>query len=161
MDFVDIHAHILHGLDDGARSLEESCAMLAMAAAGGTTDIVATPHANSRYPWDPARVDARLAELDERSPLRVHRGCDFRLQPDTIEDALAHPAKYTINGRSYLLVEFPELSLFSHTEHVLERLIDVGLAPVITHPERHRSLPGRHADLAHWMGRVVAVDRRA
>jgi protein-tyrosine phosphatase len=151
VSFVDIHSHVLHGLDDGAKSLDESLAMLAMAAADGVTDIVATPHANSRYPFDPALIDERLKELDGRSPIRVHRGCDFRLQPDTIEDALAHPEKYAINGRTYLLVEFPELSVFSHTEHVLQRLLDVGLAPVITHPERHRTLPGRHADLARWI----------
>lgn len=151
VEFIDIHSHVLHGLDDGARDFDDTCAMLQMAAAGGTTDIVATPHANSRYPFDPAAISARLNELQGRSPLRVHRGCDFRLQSDTIDDALTHPTKYTINQKCYLLAEFPEHTVFSHTENVLARLLDVGIVPIITHPERHRELPTRFDDLARWI----------
>lgn len=151
MGFVDIHSHILYGLDDGAKTLDDSVEMLRIAAAGGTTDIVATPHANRQYQFDPPTVEARLREMEGRSTVRVHRGCDFRLQSDTIEDALAHPTKYTINQKCYLLVEFPEMSVFSHTENVLLRLIDVGIVPIITHPERHRELPKRLADLARWI----------
>ena len=152
VDFVDIHSHVLHGLDDGARTFDESLAMLRLAAADSITDIVATPHANSRYEFDPTVIDARLAELDGRSPLRVHRGCDFRLQSDTIDDALTQPTKYTINQKSYLLVEFPEHSVFSHTDNVMMRLMDVGVVPIITHPERHRELPTRFDDLERWLG---------
>ncbi len=151
MGFVDIHSHILHGLDDGAKTLDESVEMLRIAADAGTTDIVATPHANSRYQFDPALIDARIAELEGRSALRIHRGCDFRLQSNTIDDALAHPTKYTINHKNYLLVEFPEQSVFSHTDNVLTGLLDVGIVPIITHPERHRELPRRLGDLARWI----------
>lgn len=126
--------------------------MLALAAEDGITDIVATPHANSRYPFDPVLIDARLAELGAATPVRVHRGCDFRLQPDTIEDALAHPQKYTVNGGGYLLVEFPDLAVFAHADRVLQRLLDAGLTPVITHPERHGTLSKRPEDLARWIG---------
>ena len=53
---VDIHAHILPAIDDGARTMEESLEMLHIAARAGTTDIVATPHANSEFPYDTARI---------------------------------------------------------------------------------------------------------
>jgi protein-tyrosine phosphatase len=53
---VDIHFHILSGLDDGAQSIEESLEMPAMAAASGTTDILATPHANGHFRFDPELV---------------------------------------------------------------------------------------------------------
>ena len=55
---VDIHSHILWGLDDGAKTLEESVAMLQLAAESGTTDIVATPHANYRYTFQPEVIPA-------------------------------------------------------------------------------------------------------
>jgi tyrosine-protein phosphatase YwqE len=64
---IDIHSHILPGLDDGADCLEESLAMLRMAAEAGTTDIVASPHANDRYPYDPETVRSKIAEVQEAS----------------------------------------------------------------------------------------------
>lgn len=58
--FIDIHSHIAYGLDDGSPSLEVSVAMLNMAAESGTADIVATPHANSEFEYDPALVAGRV-----------------------------------------------------------------------------------------------------
>jgi protein-tyrosine phosphatase len=148
---VDIHTHVLYGLDDGAKDASESRAMLELAARYGTTDLVATPHANSKYPFDPELIDARIAELGAASTVRLHRGCDFRLQSDTIDDALRHPRKYAINHLNYLLVEFPDVWLFAHTDEVLLQLLGVGLTPIITHPERHVQLRKRAADLARWI----------
>src|SRR5262252_1634898 len=56
---IDIHSHILHGLDDGSKSLEESLEMLRVASAAGTTDIVATPHADLQYCFKPELVAPR------------------------------------------------------------------------------------------------------
>ena len=60
---VDIHSHVLYGVDDGARTLEDSVAMVRMAAEAGTTDLVATPHANLSYAFEPERIRERLAEI--------------------------------------------------------------------------------------------------
>jgi len=150
--FTDIHSHILYGLDDGAETREESVAMLQMAAANGTTAIVATPHANARYRFRPDVIEAQVAELGALVPeIAIHRGCDFHLQVSNIEDAIAHPAKYTINHQSYLMVEFPEMSVFADPEGVLLRLLDVGLIPIITHPERNAVMQRRLDDLARWV----------
>lgn len=150
--FVDIHSHVLYGLDDGARTVEESVAMLQMAIATGTRDIVATPHANGRYRFKPDLIADQIAQLSALVPgIGIHCGCDFHLQIDNIEDALAHPAKYSINHQTYLMVEFPELSVFADPEGVLLRLIDGGLVPVITHPERNVRLQRRFDDLARWV----------
>lgn len=62
---VDIHSHILSGLDDGARTFDESVGMVRLAAESGTTDIVATPHANSEFNFDPDLIDLKIAELQE------------------------------------------------------------------------------------------------
>src|ERR1035438_6333121 len=87
--------HILPGLDDGSDCLKESLAMLRMAAEAGTTDIVATPHANDRYPYDPEIVQSKIAELQQASPenIKVHRGCDFHLSFGNVQDALENPTK--------------------------------------------------------------------
>lgn len=151
MGFVDIHSHILYGLDDGAKTLQDSVDMLRIAAAAGTTDIVATPHANGQYRFDPATIDQRIAELASHSDVRIHRGCDFHLQPDNILDALAHPDKYTVNGRAYLMLELPEMAISPNTDEILLRLLDAGIVPIITHPERNRPLQRRLDELAQWV----------
>ena len=151
MQFVDIHSHVLHGLDDGAKTLDESVQMLELAASAGTTDIVATPHASGQYVYRPELIEARLEELRPLTSVRIHRGCDFHLQADNIEDALAHPKKYTINGRGYLLVEFPEMSIFSSTDEILLQLLDAGIVPIVTHPERNARLQQKLDDIARWV----------
>ena len=149
--FVDIHSHVLYGLDDGARTVEDSVAMLDLAAASGTVDIVATPHANSQYAFAPDLIAARIAELQPRTPVRIHPGCDFHLSALNVADALAHPQKYTIGRGSYLLVEFPELGVFRAADGILRALLDAGLVPIISHPERNEHLRGQLDDLARWV----------
>ena len=60
---VDIHSHICYGVDDGSRSLDESLAMLKIAMEGGTTDIVATPHSDLKFHFNPQLVRERIAEI--------------------------------------------------------------------------------------------------
>src|SRR5439155_25069260 len=90
LNFVDVHSHILPGLDDGSRSLEESLEMLRLAAASGTTDIVASPHANHEFTFDPGMVAAKLQEWRSAADglIRIHTGCDFHLSFDNSQDSL-------------------------------------------------------------------------
>ena len=135
---IDVHTHILWGLDDGARDLNESLAMVEMAYECGTTDIVATPHANRVYAYDSELIEKRVQELQARSgpKIRIHRGCDFHLQSDNVLNALENPSKYAINGNNYLLVEFSDM-MGAAGVGVLHRLRSAGLTPIITHPERN------------------------
>src|SRR5215467_2489642 len=107
---IDIHSHILAELDDGAQSFEESVEMVRMAAAAGTTDIVASPHSNDEYDFEPETVERRISELQRAASesLVIHYGCDFHLNPENIESALRSPDRYTIDHKSYLLVEFSD-----------------------------------------------------
>jgi protein-tyrosine phosphatase len=127
--------------------------MVRMAAEAGTTDIVATPHANSTYRYQPELIRQRLAEIADASgnALRLHWGCDFHLSYDNIQDALANQRKYTINGKSYLLVEFSEMLIFNNTLEIFARLQDSGMIPVITHPERNALLQQRIEQIAKWV----------
>jgi protein-tyrosine phosphatase len=149
---IDIHSHILPGLDDGSHTLEESVAMLAMAAAAGTSDIVASPHANVEYTFDPDLVKVKIAEVQAacKVDVQIHYGCDFHLTMENIEDALAHPGKYSINHKGYLLVEFSDMAIPRTTADIFRRMLDGGLRPIVTHPERNPLLQRRMPDLLEW-----------
>lgn len=150
--FIDIHSHILYGLDDGARTFDDSLAMLEMARQGGTTDIVATPHADTQYAFDPTKIETRIAELQARvTGVTIHRGCDFRLEVSNIEDALVNPKKYTINHRNYLLVEFPHMTVFPVVDSIFGRLLNAGMTPIVTHPERNAYLQQNPDVLMRWV----------
>jgi protein-tyrosine phosphatase len=149
---VDIHSHVLYSLDDGSRSRETSLAMLHIAADSGTTDLVATPHANLTYQFDPSLIQDRVAELSAAVPnIRLHSGCDFHLSYDNIQDAIDHPSKYTINHQSYLLVEFSDLLIFRNTPEIFARLQDAGMRPIVTHPERNGLLRQRATAIESWV----------
>ena len=156
---IDIHSHVLFGLDDGAGTLEESLAMVRMAAEHGTTDLVATPHANLMFKFEPERIAERMALLRESSGgvLRLYTGCDFHLSFDNIQDSLEHPRKYTINQQRYLLVEFSELLIFKNTEDIFARLRDAGMTPIVTHPERNGLLRQRVENIARWVDQGARV----
>ena len=160
---IDIHSHVLFGLDDGARTLEDSLAMVRMAAEHGTTDLVATPHANLQYRFEPDRIAERIAKVREAAggALRLYTGCDFHLNYENIQDAIDHPRKYTINQQSYLLVEFSELLIFKNTDEIFARLSDAGMTPVITHPERNGLLRQRVELIAKWVEQGARVQLTA
>jgi protein-tyrosine phosphatase len=157
LGYVDIHSHIVYCVDDGAKTIEDSLAMLEVARKSGTTDIVATPHADGHYSFDPVLVERRIAELARAAQIRIYPGCDFHLQLDNIEDAVANPEKYTINHKCYLLVEFSNLGTLHGAGRIFDRLLDAGMVPVITHPERHGLLQRRFDDLADWIQRGCYV----
>jgi protein-tyrosine phosphatase len=150
---IDIHSHILPGLDDGSQSLEQSIMMLEAAVQSGTTDIVATPHANDTFPFCPDLVQKRLTELRSfaNGRIRIHSGCDFHLSYSNIEDAFRHRSKYTINNGCYLLVEFSEVSVFGRDVNVFAQFRGAGVIPIITHPERNAVLRDRLNDLQRWV----------
>lgn len=150
---IDIHSHILPGIDDGSPSMEISLEMLRMAADNGTTDIVATPHNNLEYPYDPQAISTLFHELSDKTAglLHLHLGCDFHLSVDNVHDALANPSKYTINGKGYLMVELPDLTSLSAMRSVFNRMLETRITPIITHPERNPSVQGSIKDVESWV----------
>ena len=150
---IDIHSHILYGLDDGAQDRDTSLAMLALAAEHGTTDIVATPHSDSHYAYQPALVDEQIRELNALTGdrPRIHRGCDFHLSIDNVQACARDHTVYTINGLCYLMVEFAEFFVPPSTENILRQLSDIGIVPIITHPERNPVLRESTARLETWI----------
>ena len=140
-------------MDDGSKTLEQSIEMLKMAAAASTTELVCTPHANRDYKFEPLVICERLRELEAGigGALRLYTGCDFHLSYENIQDAIAHPRKYTINQDRYLLVEFSELMIFRNTAEIFGRLQEAGMMPIVTHPERNQLLQMRIEEIAMWV----------
>ena len=161
---VDIHHHLLWGLDDGPKDLETSLAMARASAADGVTHIVCTPHANGKFTYDSAINQARLAELQARLqaesiPLTLGLGCDFHLSYDNIQDAKADPTRFSVNGLGYLMVELPDYALPAQLNETFYELQLSGLIPVLTHPERNPTLQADQSRLTEWMrgGMLVQV----
>jgi protein-tyrosine phosphatase len=150
---VDIHCHILPGMDDGASTIEQSLAMAEMAIADGITHVVGTPHANAEYRFDPELIRQRREELQSLvgDRLILATGCDFHLNFENLGELRVNPAKFTINQKNYLLVEFADFSIPPGTDETLHQLLLLGISPIVTHPERNRLIRSKPEMLRRWL----------
>jgi len=136
---IDIHAHILPGVDDGSITIEVTETMLAMAAADGITEIVATPHANLEYRFDVLRCREKLNRVRawcSKAP-HLYLGCELHLTPENLHAALEDPTTFTLNGKDCLLIELPDSIIPHVVDSSLRILVDCGLVPIIAHAERN------------------------
>ena len=149
----DIHYHLIFGVDDGPKSIEDSLELAEASIAEGVTHIVATPHASHNYLYQAELNRERLDTLKERlaGRLALGLGCDFHLSFDNLTVADVDPRQFTINGSSYLLVEFPDQVHIPVYNEVLFRLMSRGIVPIITHPERNETLKEKPETVLDWV----------
>ncbi|MGC1618485.1 MAG: CpsB/CapC family capsule biosynthesis tyrosine phosphatase [Candidatus Acidiferrum sp.] len=150
---VDVHCHILPGLDDGPDNIEVSLSMAESAIADGITHVVATPHSSNEYHFDYSRVRALRDELQEKigSGLLLATGCDFHLNAENLTALREDSSRFCINQHDYLLVEFNEFSIPPSMDQTLHEIQLLGLRPVITHPERNAILRTQTERIAKWV----------
>jgi protein-tyrosine phosphatase len=148
LTMIDIHAHILPGVDDGAKSWGESLEMARMAVNDGTRVMVATPHLFQGRTLGLGQINDKeiilrhVALLREKLseaaiPLEIIPGCDFPLGFESLELLDAGRALTINDANHYLLLELPDTSLPPATEDICFSLQAKGITPIITHPERH------------------------
>ncbi len=127
--------------------------MAESAIADGITHVVATPHSNSKYFFDFARVRRLRDELQTKAGerLKIATGCDFHLNPENLESLRKDARQYCINQRDFLLVEFNEFSIPPSMDQALHVIQLAGVQPVITHPERNAILRSRPERLKKWI----------
>lgn len=156
---VDLHCHILPGLDDGPDKIDESLEMAETAIEDGVTHVVATPHSNSRFWFDFTQVRRLRDELQARvgNRLLIATGCDFHLNPENLALLRKQPRQYCINQRDYLLVEFNEISIPPAMDRTLHEMQLSGLNLIVTHPERNAVLRTHPERLREWVRRGCFV----
>ncbi|MDX1625620.1 MAG: CpsB/CapC family capsule biosynthesis tyrosine phosphatase [Wenzhouxiangellaceae bacterium] len=164
---TDLHCHLLPGIDDGARDLEQSLAMARIAVDHGIATAVVTPHHLNGVYTNPAEGIRTATErlrtaLDEAGiPLRLLPGNELHLTPET-PAALRDGTGLTIADRGRAaLVELPVHTVPVGAEQLLEQILELGITPVVAHPERNSELRRNPERLAEWvemgcLGQVTA-----
>lgn len=138
---IDLHSHILPGLDDGSPNLAESLEMAKLAVADGTTHMACTPHVVPGMYHNGTKNISRSVQLLEQAlrradiSLALYVGADVHIAPD-LPDQLALGNVPTLNGSRYFLFEPPHHVLPPRLEELALRLINAGFVPILTHPER-------------------------
>jgi len=159
---IDLHSHILPGLDDGARTLADSVDIARAALDDGIAVIAATPHVRDDWPTDAEAMEERVAELraeleTARMPLDVRRGGEIAL-----DWAVKLPAealrRFGLAGSRYLLVETPYHGWPLQLPDVLLSLRDQGFVPVLAHPERNIKVQTRPERLVPLVAAGVLVE---
>ncbi len=143
---ADVHTHLVPGVDDGARNIEDVPAAVERMTREGIRRILTTPHLNGSLTADPAALEERLGEVDEawerateavgrRFPdVEFRRGHEIMLD---VPDVTFEDPRMRMAGTSFVLVEWPRLHLPPATTQVLRRIRQDGYHPVVAHPERY------------------------
>jgi protein-tyrosine phosphatase len=137
---IDLHSHLLPGVDDGSRSVEQSLKVLDTMARQGVTDVCLTPHtlAGRTEAGVPPAHDGAFEALRLQAPgaPRLHRGAEVMLDRP-ITRAVAVARRITLGGSRYMLVEFPRLVPYDTVSNALAQVFELGVIPVLAHPERY------------------------
>jgi protein-tyrosine phosphatase len=145
---IDLHCHVLPGIDDGPDAIEESLALVRAAAAAGTETIVATPHVSVRYPNRAEQIARSVAALgerlrEERIPVEIRAGAEVAITHLQEIDP-AELAQLRLGGGPWLLLEPPFVPVAIGIDRTVARLQHEGHRVVLAHPER---CPAFHRDL--------------
>lgn len=148
--YIDIHSHILPGLDDGAKNFEMSLRMLQQAAAGHIGEIILTPHYKPmRRNMPPEKVREVFEELEERKaaagiPIQLHLGSEIYYSSEVLP-ALEAGTALTMAGTLYVLMEFSPREDHVYIRDAAYRLLSEGYCPILAHVERYGDLMAKKA----------------
>ena len=156
---IDLHTHLLPGVDDGSHTIEQSVEVLERFAEQGVTAVCCTPHLRASESLDPPcdALDDLLAALRDAAPpaVALHRGFEILLdipQPDLADRCLG------LAGTRYVLVEFGRLVAAEVSVAVLKRVVAQGRVPVLAHPERYQVCTPELGHAWQQLGAVLQVD---
>jgi len=158
---IDIHSHILPGLDDGSKSMEETLAIVCQLHKAGFKTLIATPHVlEGRDFLSPREILAATDQVckcvaEAGIPVEIWPGAENYIFPDLAKWAGEGKLMTLGNTGRYLLVELPMLEIPQYTEQVFFELQVQGLTPVLAHPERNKGLIDQPEYLLDWAKKGV------
>jgi len=146
---IDLHSHVLPGLDDGAADLDEAVAMCRAAAEDGIEVLAATPHVRDDYPTTPDQMERALAKLRAAAGDSVRLVGGGEIDLGRLDQPREELARFALAGNpNYLLVETPYGGWPLDLPAKLFRLLAEGITPVLAHPERNAEVQQRPELLA-------------
>ena len=157
--FCDFHSHLVPGVDDGAREVEDTLESVQRMTRLGIRKILTTPHLNGSLTRDAAALEERLSEVDEawdRAAEAVGRDfpeVDFRRGHEVmldIPDVDFSDPRMRLAGTRFVLVEWPRLQVPPGTPGVIQRIVAEGYIPIVAHPERYMGLDRELEILRQW-----------
>jgi Capsular polysaccharide biosynthesis protein len=143
MKLIDLHCHMLPGVDDGAKDQTMALKLAQAAVEQGISHILLTPHhMDSHYSNHKQDVIEKTAVFQkvldsEEIPLKVFPGQEVHLTGDLLDAVLTNDILFMDAGNHYLLLEFPHNEVPEYTEDMVFELTSRGITPVIAHPERN------------------------
>ncbi len=143
---IDIHCHILAGIDDGPKTVEQSLEMARLAVEEGITTIIATPHhLNGSYENPRQTIFAEVDKLNQvlnnaNIPLTVLPGQETRIHGEMVENFEKGEILTLTNSNQYVFVELPSSHVPRYTNQLLYDIQMLGLTPIIVHPERNSEI---------------------
>lgn len=167
VNFVDIHTHILPGIDDGAKDMEESLRIIKKGMEEGIRAFVLTPHIKDRSDWETlvhikARFETLKFECAKRSiDIELILGAELMITPDLPELVLKNPDVTFGGKRKYLLIELPFYQLPLYADEVFFNLLSKGLTPIIAHPERYFFIKKNSKTLNSWVENGILFQMNA
>ena len=159
--FVDIHSHVIWGVDDGAESREETVQMLQEAVEDGIGKIICTPHVTPgvyEFPEETFQEHYREAEEIIRQqglPLKLYRGAEI-LYTDNTPRLLREKRIPTMAGTNYVLIEFSPTDTKAHIYDALQKAAGCGMIPIIAHMERYPAI-GKISQVQEMKSRFRAM----
>ncbi len=141
MSVIDIHSHIIQGLDDGSKDIDISLDMARIYLENGINKVIATPHHiekdNFLVEGSKESLDILKDQLEKNNlDLKVYLGSEVYIYPDMLKD-MEEDKIMTLNGSRYLLIEFPIRDIPLYVESIIYGLLIKGYIPIIAHPERY------------------------
>ncbi|WP_294725995.1 CpsB/CapC family capsule biosynthesis tyrosine phosphatase [uncultured Fusobacterium sp.] len=159
---VDIHSHILFGVDDGAKDIGESIELLKQAVSVGYTDIVCSSHyyiglyENEKYEENFTILENRIKELN--IPIKILRGNEFNLDLDYV----IHKKNINkINNGKYFLVEIKRGIMYSTCKGFFETLLQKGIIPIFAHVERYEQIKIENLRELSEMGVILQMNLKS
>lgn len=140
----DIHSHLLYGIDDGSKSIEESIELLKKMKKQGIDELILTPHyiEESKYNCNNKSKEKIFKELSKKAQeegieIKLYLGNEAFFATNLLE-LIKKGEVATLNNSKYILFEFPMKQIYKNTAEIINELVSHGYVPILAHPERYK-----------------------